>query len=100
MLISRWLNLILIISILENCIMARNSRAQTRQPAPKIQNLIKGNVGGKTRVPANLQNFTVDQLRGNDGRTLNQLREISKNRALPPVNRQKNPMPLPKVKNT
>ena len=80
--------------------MAKNSRVQIRQPAPKVQNIIKGSVGGKTRVPANLQNFTVDQLRGNTGRTLNQLREISKSRALPPVNRQKNPMPLPKEKNT
>lgn len=70
---------------------------QQPKPAPKPA----GSKGGKTLVPQNLQQFTTDQLRGTgeQGRTIRELQELSKNRANPPVDRQKNPMPLPKEKN-
>ncbi len=63
---------------------------------------VTGVKGGKTLIPLNLQEFTVEQLRGigERGRSIRELRIISENRAKPPVDRQKNPMPLPKEKNT
>ena len=61
-----------------------------------------GNKGGKTLIPLNLQEFTIEQLRGTGetGRSIRELRIISENRAKPPVDRQQNPPKLPNVKRT
>ena len=77
-----------------------------RMPTPKpIQTPMpkqNGTIGGKTRVPANIQQFTVEELRGTgeQGRSLRELREISKNRKKPDYNPQQNPMPRPKEGHT
>lgn len=82
----------------------RSSPRNVRIPTPKTIHIPKagGAIGGKSRLPSSLAGFTIEQLKGNGekGRSLNQLREIAKNRLQPPVNRQKNPIPMPKVKNT
>ncbi len=59
---------------------------------------IKGIKRGKTLVPENLQQFTMEQLRG---KSLRELMKISKNRKKPPYNRQQNPLHhMPKIKST
>lgn len=72
-------------------------------PQPKRQPpVVTGVKGGKTLIPLNLQEFTIEQLRGNGetGRSIRELRIISENRAKPPVDRQYNPPKLPNVKRT
>lgn len=60
-----------------------------KTPIPSRTNLIiqfkkQGIVGGKSLIPDNLKQFTLEQLQGHSYR---ELLEISKNRAKPPVNR-------------
>lgn len=80
-------------------------KAPSNTPVKTTPNIVKnqGIVGGKSLIPKNLQQFTTNQLRGNaeKGRSIRELREISKNRANPPVDRIiKPPFVMPKEGNT
>ena len=72
-------------------------------PKPSQKTLpIVGGKGGKTLIPENLQQFTLEQLRGNGekGRSLRELKIISINRKAPPANQIiKPPFSIPKKKN-
>lgn len=67
-------------------------------PTPNILNPDKGSVGGKSLIPLNLRQFSIEQLQGH---SLRELQEISKNRAKPPVDRIiKPPFVMPKEGHT
>lgn len=81
-------NFVLLLIIIGTLTMAKNVKRN-------------GNKGGKTLIPESIQGFSIDQLRGADGRTIRELREIAKNRKKPPVNRTiKPPFVMPKKGHT